>query len=117
MLEPASVGAAIDPEGSIFLLEPHRDHLDAPVFAVGPDDRRKDLLGKRLHFRTELDRHHTTSHLKSRVASRNHAYVRDIIAAAGVRPQPSDRSRTDRACHGSASRRASTSVTGVVAAT
>src|SRR4029077_18405444 len=43
--------------------------------------------------------------------SRNHAHARDIIAAVGVWPQGSDRNRTERACHGSASTRASTSVT------
>src|ERR1700730_9989912 len=68
MFEPAAIRPAIDPERAILELEPHRDHLDTAVFTVGPDDGRKDLLGECLHFWTELDRHHTTSHLKSRVA-------------------------------------------------
>src|ERR1700694_4935943 len=68
MFEPAAVGAAIDPEGPIFLLEPHRHHLDAAILTVSSDDGWKDLLGKRLHFQAQLDRHHTTSHLNSRVA-------------------------------------------------
>src|SRR6202165_3444503 len=68
MFEPATVGAAIDPEGPISLLEPHRHQLDAAVLTVSSDDGRKDLLGKRLHFRAELDHPHTTSHLNSRVA-------------------------------------------------
>src|SRR6266852_3302398 len=69
VLEPAAIRAAVDPERTVLLLEPHRHDLDGPVFAVGPNDRRKDLLGKRLHFRAELNCHHTTSHLNRRVAS------------------------------------------------
>src|ERR1700730_1639369 len=69
VLEPTAIRAAVDPERSVLLLEPHGHHLDAAVLAIGPDDCRKDLLGEGLHFRAELDRHQTTSHLNSRVPS------------------------------------------------
>src|SRR6267378_5411855 len=68
VLEPTAVGSAIDPEEPVLLFEPDRHHLDAPILAHGPDERREHLLRELLHFRTELDCHHTTSHLNSRVA-------------------------------------------------
>src|SRR3989440_6405580 len=68
VLEPTAIGPAVDPEGPVFLFEPDRHHLDTPVFADGPNERREHLLRELLHFRTERDRHQTTSYLKSHVA-------------------------------------------------
>src|SRR6202023_3279918 len=69
VLEPPAIRAAVDPERPILLLEPDRHHLDRTVLAGGPNERGEDFLGKGLHFWTELNRHQTTSHLNSRVAS------------------------------------------------
>src|SRR5256885_5818226 len=69
VFEPATVGASVDPEGPVLLLEPDGDYLHRTVLAVGADDRRKDLLGEGLHLGAELHCHYTTSHLNRRVAS------------------------------------------------
>src|ERR1700738_109876 len=69
VLEPPTIRPAVDPERPILLLEPDRYHLDRTVLASGPDEHRKDFLGEGLHFWAELNRHQTTSHLNSRVAS------------------------------------------------
>src|SRR5438552_1913477 len=69
MFKPTAVGAAVDPERAILLLEPDGDHLHRTVLAGGPDERRKDLLGESLHLGAELHCHYTTSHLNRRVAS------------------------------------------------
>src|SRR3989440_1466977 len=50
VLEPAAIRSAVDPEGPVLELEPHRDHLHTAVLAAGADDGRKDLLGEFLHL-------------------------------------------------------------------
>src|SRR6267143_1657848 len=85
VLEPTAIGPAVDPEGPVSLFEPDRHHLDAPIFAHGPDERREHLLRELLHFRTELDRHHATSHLNNRIA------MTSAIASQTANPSRSPR--------------------------
>src|SRR5207302_9587277 len=68
MLEPATVGAPIDPEESLGELEPDRNLFDAPILTRRANEGREHLLDELLHLGAELHRHYTTSHLNSRAA-------------------------------------------------